>query len=126
MWHRNAAKKEKEKEKAKAAEETPAPQEQRFVSLTVLGEANNVYSRGSQVLVIHPGSRFIRIGRASDVNPVSVPNVLARRTSVSTPPTFVEGISRPRTGRQLNHHVNENGDDDYTAVPLSDDPVSLR
>jgi actin-related protein len=31
------------------------------------------------VIVIHPGSRFTRIGRACDVNPVTVPSVVARK-----------------------------------------------
>ncbi|TFL05353.1 hypothetical protein BDV98DRAFT_561901 [Pterulicium gracile] len=35
--------------------------------------------RGSRVLVIHPGSKFLRIGRASDFKPISVPAIVARR-----------------------------------------------
>ncbi|GAA5890149.1 hypothetical protein JCM6882_009242 [Rhodosporidiobolus microsporus] len=33
----------------------------------------------SRTIIIHPGSRFLRIGRASDIAPVSVPNVIARK-----------------------------------------------
>ncbi|GAA5832620.1 hypothetical protein JCM11251_001389 [Rhodosporidiobolus azoricus] len=33
----------------------------------------------SRTIIIHPGSRFLRIGRASDLAPVSVPNVIARK-----------------------------------------------
>ncbi|GLB41816.1 hypothetical protein LshimejAT787_1004160 [Lyophyllum shimeji] len=54
--------------------------------------------RGSQVIVIHPGSRNILLGRASDVTPVSVPNVVARKSSVPVPPlTWVDRVSRPRS-----------------------------
>ncbi|EPS40460.1 hypothetical protein H072_5705 [Dactylellina haptotyla CBS 200.50] len=38
---------------------------------------------GSRVIVIHPGSRNIRIGRASDALPKTVPNVIARRSPQS-------------------------------------------
>ncbi|CAG8685345.1 4928_t:CDS:2 [Funneliformis mosseae] len=34
---------------------------------------------GSKVLVIHPGSRYLRIGRASEAFPIVVPHVIARR-----------------------------------------------
>ncbi|KAJ7813652.1 hypothetical protein B0H13DRAFT_2141812 [Mycena leptocephala] len=41
--------------------------------------------RGSQIIVIHPGSRFLRIGKASDVFPIAVPTAFV-----------VQGIYRPR------------------------------
>ncbi|PBK72447.1 actin-related protein [Armillaria solidipes] len=62
-------------------------------------EDTNKDRRGTAVLVIHPGSRFLRVGRASDVTPIAVPNVIARRTTLTPAPVFVEGISRPRKGR---------------------------
>lgn len=37
-----------------------------------------------RTIVIHPGSRVLRIGRASDPSPISVPNVVARRRSSAT------------------------------------------
>ncbi|EGG08152.1 uncharacterized protein MELLADRAFT_35076 [Melampsora larici-populina 98AG31] len=37
-----------------------------------------------RTIVIHPGSRMLRIGRASDHLPISVPNVVARRRSSAT------------------------------------------
>jgi hypothetical protein len=43
--------------------------------------------RGSQVIVIHPGSRYMRIGRASDVNPITVPCVVARKSGIPLKPT---------------------------------------
>ena len=77
--------------------------------------------RGSQVIVIHPGSRFIRIGKASDVNPMSVPCVVARKHK--TPflaPERVSLVSRPRKEASVDKNLNE--DDEH--VP-PDDPVSF-
>lgn len=71
--------------------------------------------RGTNVLVIHPGSRNLRIGRASDVNPVSYPSAVARRQAnpVSTS-DYVEGVSR------LGSSSNPDGSDDV------DDPVCAQ
>lgn len=38
---------------------------------------------GKKIIVIHPGSRFLRIGRASDAYPVVTPHVIARRMRTS-------------------------------------------
>ncbi|KAG1746603.1 uncharacterized protein EDB91DRAFT_1327944 [Suillus paluster] len=106
IWARNAARK-----KELAAEEIAPSPEQR---------------RGSHVIVIHPGSRFLRIGRASDVNPASIPNVIARRHKPPTPvPTYVEGISRPRKGQSPQLSVNITSDDPFDAK-IGSIIVSLR
>ncbi|KAG0709311.1 hypothetical protein DFH29DRAFT_887756 [Suillus ampliporus] len=107
IW-RNAARK-----KELAAEEIAPSPEQR---------------RGSHVIVIHPGSRFLRIGRASDVNPLSIPNVIARRHKPPTPvPIYVEGISRPKKGQspQLSVSTSANGDE-YAVNITSDDPFDAK
>ncbi|KAG5724906.1 putative actin-related protein 8 [Termitomyces sp. T112] len=53
--------------------------------------------RGSQVIVVHPGSRSVLIGKASDVSPTSVPNVVARKCKPPVPEFVrIEGASRPR------------------------------
>jgi len=81
--------------------------------------------RGSNVIVIHPGSRSLRIGKASDVNPVSVPNVIARKHKETVPePIFSEGIYRPRNKKPKPHSLApvENGDE-YAVTADSDDPV---
>ena len=61
-------------------------------------ETHVQYRRGDKVLVIHPGSRFVRIGRASDVAPVTIPHVLARkvREPPAVPPVSTECIFRPQ------------------------------
>lgn len=41
--------------------------------------------RGSDVLVIHPGSRFLRLGRASDHTSVTIPHVIARKFKTQIP-----------------------------------------
>ena len=84
--------------------------------------------RGSNVIVIHPGSRSLRIGRASDVNPIVVSNVIARRQKARVPvPVFLEGISRPRNRRPKPQTPTpvENGDE-YAVADHYDDPVRLR
>ncbi|KAF9316232.1 actin-like protein arp8 [Podila horticola] len=42
-------------------------------------EAKESAEMGKKIIVIHPGSRFLRIGRASDAYPVVTPHVIARR-----------------------------------------------
>lgn len=82
--------------------------------------------RGSHVVVIHPGSRYLRVGRASDVTPVTVPNVIARKTTDAPPPTFIKAISRPRKGRVRAMPPLPTGDDEYAVTRASDDPVRPR
>ncbi|KAH9990563.1 actin-related protein [Russula vinacea] len=82
--------------------------------------------RGSHVVVIHPGSRFLRVGRASDVTPVTVPNVIARKTINAPTPTFVKRISRPRKGRARALPPLPTSNDEYAVVRGSDDPFDEK
>lgn len=52
---------------------------------------------GAKTIVIHPGSRWLKIGMANDVFPVSVPNVIARkrRTGPVAEPVFHNGVIKP-------------------------------
>lgn len=83
--------------------------------------------RGSNVIVIHPGSRYLRIGRASELNPVYVPNVIARKTNPPVPPVlFEESIVRPRKGRTRSSFTKIIAKDDkYIVNPGTDDPVRV-
>ncbi|KAJ3721126.1 actin-related protein [Lentinula raphanica] len=82
--------------------------------------------RGSQVLVIHLGSRFSRIGRASDVTPVTVPTVVARRCKPPiSPPAFIEGIARPNGGRK-NTQPAENNADHEASASSGDTPMQFE
>ena len=84
--------------------------------------------RGSDVIVIHPGSKFTRIGRACDINPVTVPTVIARklRGGGTVPePSYVKGIERPPPGTERRRHTQgTGGGDEYTVSSQSNDPVS--
>ncbi|KAF9561207.1 actin-related protein [Agrocybe pediades] len=107
LWARNAAR------KGKAPLTDEKPQDQR---------------RGSQVIVIHPGSRFIRIGRASDVNPVSVPCVVARKskTPITATPR-VPLVSYPRKAKaSTDGTVEQNEEPDPFNSKLASMTVSLR
>ena len=85
--------------------------------------------RGSDVIVIHPGSRFTRIGRACDINPVTVPTVIARKSRDSggtvPEPRYVRGIERPQPGMERTRPVQgSGGGDEYSVSSQSNDPVS--
>ncbi|PIA15944.1 actin-like ATPase domain-containing protein [Coemansia reversa NRRL 1564] len=45
---------------------------------------------GENVIVIHPGSRWLRIGRASDAVPREIPHIIARRLRVRPSPATVD------------------------------------
>ncbi|PFH51828.1 hypothetical protein AMATHDRAFT_74707 [Amanita thiersii Skay4041] len=110
LWARNASR----KNKAPPEEVPAAPQEPKG-------------RRGGQVIVIHLGSRFLRVGKASDVNPITVPCVVAwkHKEAVSSP-VFVEGISRPKKGR--NTHVTADATDgnEYDVPLPADDPFEEK
>ncbi|CAL1714580.1 unnamed protein product [Somion occarium] len=112
LWSRNAARAGKNKA---VADEVSAPS-------GVEGR------RGSKVLVIHPGSRWLRVGRASDVTPVTVPNVIARKQKEAVPePVFVPNIIRPREDRKRGHPAFiPQPNDEYGISLQSDDPFDER
>jgi actin-related protein 8 len=81
------------------------------------------------VIVIHPGSRFTRIGRACDINPVTVPTVIARKlrgaAGTVPEPTYVNGIERPQPGMERTRPIQgTGGGDEYSVSSQSNDPVS--
>ncbi|KAG9034783.1 actin-like protein arp8 [Tulasnella sp. JGI-2019a] len=56
----------------------------------------------SNVIVIHPGSRWLRIGRASDQFPISIPHVIARKvTKEHTEPTPLRRIWKIPTPEEV-------------------------
>ncbi|KAI8985741.1 actin-like ATPase domain-containing protein [Trametes punicea] len=101
-------------------------------SRTVLDETGSATPtetrRGAKVVVIHPGSRFLRIGRASDVTPLTIPNVIARRHAPLVPaPVYVQGISRPRDDRKRSTpSVVAPSGDEYAVNVASDDPFDAK
>ncbi|KAJ7247608.1 hypothetical protein B0H12DRAFT_1124689 [Mycena haematopus] len=107
IWARNVQK------KSKARQDVP-PQDAR---------------RGSHIIVIHPGSRFLRIGKASDVFPITVPNVVARKinpASEAPARTFVQGIYRPRGGAVPQQEDSSTPQDEYAVKITSDDPFDEK
>ncbi|KAJ7281463.1 hypothetical protein C8J57DRAFT_1297692 [Mycena rebaudengoi] len=113
IWARNTQKKSKARQ-----DDVATPQESR---------------RGAQIIVIHPGSRFLRIGKASDVFPVTVPNVVARKfkhlpdSAPSPPPEFLEGIYRPRNGTAAPLPAESaQNKDEYAVTVTSDDPFDEK
>lgn len=124
-----------------------------WISISVLSCATNGFpslwhapqpKRGSDIIIIHPGSRFLRIGRASDAYPVTIPHVIARKFNTPpNPPTVFARIRRVATssiaGKKGQNDTNAmdtdepppnvvvtNDDDDEDAVlENNDDPVRL-
>ncbi|KAF9482571.1 actin-related protein [Pholiota conissans] len=101
LWARNAQRKSK------------APQ---------IEEATPEQRRGSQIIVIHPGSRYIRIGKASDVNPISVPSVVARRAKLP--------FSVSKRTRLVSYPLDQMGGESSLTedadVILQDDPFNAK
>lgn len=67
------------------------------------GVIEGVEALGSKVIVIQPGSQFLRIGLASDVLPKTVPMVLARKVSSGQRQTRTEDTEtsfEPQAKRQ--------------------------
>lgn len=82
--------------------------------------------RGAQVIVLHPGSRFLRIGKASDVSPVTIPSVVARKCKPPVPRSVqVERILRPRKDRRPIESETENNEE-YDIPVTSDDPFDAK
>ncbi|KAI0832128.1 actin-like ATPase domain-containing protein [Trametes gibbosa] len=84
--------------------------------------------RGSKVVVIHPGSRYLRIGRASDVTPLTLPTVIARKQTPPAPaPTYVRGVSRPQEDRaRATPSTTALSGDEYAVNVASDDPFDAK
>ncbi|SCV70520.1 BQ2448_1914 [Microbotryum intermedium] len=71
----------------------------------------------AKIIVIHPGSSCLRIGRASDAFPLTVPNVLARRTRPGTTPRkpyqppVVPAFDSIKSTSNRQGHNNDDGDE---------------
>ncbi|KAF7356541.1 Actin-related protein 8 [Mycena venus] len=110
IWARNSQKKSKARQGRRAALTG------RSVRLTF-------------IIVIHPGSRFLRIGKASDVFPVAVPNVVARKVnppSDAPAPSYVQGIYRPRGDTVPQQEDPSTTQDEYAVKVTSDDPFDEK
>ncbi|KDN40929.1 hypothetical protein RSAG8_07797, partial [Rhizoctonia solani AG-8 WAC10335] len=84
---------------------------------------------GSKTVVIHPGSRWLKIGMATDVFPVQVPNVIARRCRTGTvpPAVFHNGIIQPASERNsLTKGTREKGKSREMSADSEEDSFTER
>ena len=78
------------------------------------------------MIVIHPGSQFLKIGRASDVTPLQVPHVIARRykgQDPTPPPVYTNSVGRLEKGKEKMPMQSSPDGDEYSVQLTSDDPV---
>ncbi|XP_056897816.1 actin-related protein 8 isoform X1 [Takifugu flavidus] len=71
--------KEKEKEREKEKEKEQQRGVKRPIAPPTIPEPLQEQIQSNFIVVIHPGSRTLRIGRATDTLPVTIPHVIARR-----------------------------------------------
>jgi actin-related protein 8 len=82
--------------------------------------------RGRNTIVIHPGSRWLRIGRASDILPISLPNVISRRKANAKTSELLYSIRRPKPPRPdedvdaMDETENEPVSEDKEPPPAAD------
>ncbi|KAH7327676.1 hypothetical protein B0J17DRAFT_580896 [Rhizoctonia solani] len=84
---------------------------------------------GSKTLVIHPGSRWLKMGMATDVFPVQVPNVIARRCRAGTAPEapFRNGLFQPASERKSPaDDTREKDQGDEMSADSEEDPFTER
>jgi actin-related protein 8 len=80
------------------------------------------------VIVIHPGSRFLRVGRATETTPLTVSNVIARKHNTPLPAaTITSRLHRsPPDIENTGPATKSPGDDEYAVAPATEDPVSRQ
>ncbi|XP_028850073.1 actin-related protein 8 [Denticeps clupeoides] len=97
----NGKEKEREKEKEKEQRGVKRP-----IAPPFIPEPLQEQIQGNFIVVIHPGSRTLRIGRATDTLPLTVPHVIARRrkqpcqTPFEDPCLLREGLNKPESNEQ--------------------------
>ncbi|KAF8603889.1 actin-like ATPase domain-containing protein [Ceratobasidium sp. AG-I] len=101
IWARNAA---AQAQRKRTAEEAFTGKEKALA---------NDSTPGAKTVVIHPGSRWLKIGMATDVFPVSIPNVIARKQRVQpvAKPAFHSSIIQPQSERETGREKT-NGPDE--------------
>uniref|UniRef100_A0A8B9L9S2 Actin-related protein 8 n=1 Tax=Astyanax mexicanus TaxID=7994 RepID=A0A8B9L9S2_ASTMX len=95
--------KEKEREKEKEKEQRGV---KRPIAPPAIPEPLQEQIQTNFVVVLHPGSQTLRIGRATDTLPVTVPHVIARRHKLPSQSRYEdsrllrEGLNRPESAEQ--------------------------
>ncbi|XP_047458481.1 actin-related protein 8 [Mugil cephalus] len=98
--------KEKEKERDKEKEKEQQRGVKRPIAPPAIPEPLQEQIQSNFVVVIHPGSRTLRIGRATDTLPVTIPHVIARRHKQNGQPRYEdawllrEGLNKPESNEQ--------------------------
>ncbi|KAK9723389.1 actin-like protein arp8 [Basidiobolus ranarum] len=76
-------------------------------------EEERVSGPGSDVIVIHPGSRFLRIGRATDAFPKQIPHCLARRVNFpSVPPVDASVVGKDSDKMEVEPNAETESDEE--------------
>uniref|UniRef100_A0A7N8WYD6 Actin related protein 8 n=1 Tax=Mastacembelus armatus TaxID=205130 RepID=A0A7N8WYD6_9TELE len=98
--------KEKEKEREKEKEKEQQRGVKRPITPAAIPEPFQEQIQSNFIIVIHPGSRTLRIGRATDTLPLTVPHVIARRHKQSGQARYEdawllrEGLNKPESNEQ--------------------------
>ncbi|KAM9752197.1 actin-related protein 8 isoform 2-T2 [Menidia menidia] len=98
--------KEKEKEREKEKEKEQQRGVKRPIIPAAIPDPLQEQIQSNFVVVIHPGSRMLRIGRATDNLPVTVPHVIARRHKQSGQSRYEDawllrqGLNKPESNEQ--------------------------
>ncbi|CAB1336268.1 unnamed protein product [Coregonus sp. 'balchen'] len=99
----NGKEKEKEREKEKEKEQRGV---KRPIAPPVIPEPLQEQIQSNFIVVLHPGSKTLRIGRATDTLPATVPHVIARRHKQTCQPRYEdawlvrEGLNKPESNEQ--------------------------
>ncbi|XP_077585494.1 actin-related protein 8 [Stigmatopora nigra] len=99
----NGKEKEKERDKEKEREQRGV---KRPIAPPTIPEPLQEQIQSNFVIVIHPGSRTLCIGRATDNLPLTVPHVIARRHKQSDQPRYEDawllrdGLNKPESNEQ--------------------------
>ncbi|XP_046896340.1 actin-related protein 8 [Hypomesus transpacificus] len=98
--------KEKDKEREKEKEKEQQRGVKRPIAPPVIPEPIQEQIQSNFIVVIHPGSKALRIGRATDTLPVIVPHVIARKHKQTGQPKYEdpwllrEGLDKPESNEQ--------------------------
>ncbi|XP_068195966.1 actin-related protein 8 [Antennarius striatus] len=98
--------KEKDKERDKEKDKEQQRGVKRPIAPPAIPDPLQEQIQSNFVIVIHPGSRTLHIGRATDTLPVTIPHVIARRHKQSGQPRYEdawllrEGLNKPESSEQ--------------------------
>ncbi|CAE6409631.1 unnamed protein product [Rhizoctonia solani] len=84
---------------------------------------------GSKTLVIHPGSRWLKMGMATDVFPVQIPNLIVRKCRTGTAPEapFRNGLFKPASeSKSPADNTREKDQGDEMSADSEEDPFTER